>query len=131
MFERDYIMRILQTFFEDVAKVIHRKLHPDDEQQLEAFGDLYRNYLKNDRDYYYGMSSESLIASFSKDPDGIYKAEMVATLLYQDALLQKDETFRNELLGKSLALYQYIDQSSKDFSTERKEIIANIKGLLR
>ena len=33
MFERDYIMRILQNFFEDVAKIIHGKHHPDDEQQ--------------------------------------------------------------------------------------------------
>ncbi len=130
MFQRDYIMRILQTFFQDIAKLLRGKQRLDDEQQLEAFGDLYRNYLKNDRDYYYGMPTGNLIDSFNDDTDGIYKAEILATLLYHDAALQKDETTRKELLEKSLALYKYMDAQSKDFSPERKEIIETIEGML-
>ncbi len=130
MFERDYIMRLMQTFFEDVAKIVHRKRDPDDEYQLEAFGELYKEYLKNDRKHYYQLSAESLINSFREDADGIYKAEMLATLLYQDARLQKDEMIRKELLEKSLALYQFMDTESKDFSLERKEMIETIKDLL-
>ena len=126
MFERDYIMRILQNFFEDVAKIIHGKHRPDDEQ-LEAFGDLYQNYLKNDRAYYYRTSSESLIVSFNNDPDGMYKAEMLAILLYHDASLQKEEAIRKALLEKSLALLRYVDAQSKVFSPERKKMIEAIE----
>jgi len=127
MFELDYIMRILQNFFEDVAKIIHGKQRPNDEQQLEAFGDLYQNYLKNGRDEYYETSSERLIVSFNNDPDGIYKAEMLAILLYHDAFLQKDEAIRKVLLEKSLTLLRYLDAQSKVFSPERKKMIEAIE----
>ena len=130
MFELDYIMRILQNFFEDVAKIIHGKQRPNDEQQLEAFGDLYQNYLKNGRDEYYETSSDSLIVSFNNDSDGIYKAEMLATLLYHDAFLKKNGITKKELLEKSLALLRYVDAQSNVFSLERKEMIEIIEEML-
>ncbi|MDR1155471.1 MAG: hypothetical protein LBL04_12260 [Bacteroidales bacterium] len=131
MFERDYIMRILQTFFQDIAKLFRGKQRLDDRQQLEALGDLYRNYLKNDRDYYFGMTAENLVDSFHDDPEGMYGAEILATLLYHDAALQKDEGSRKGLLEKSLALYKHMDALSKTFSPERKEIIGSIEEMLR
>ncbi|MDR1172144.1 MAG: hypothetical protein LBL24_06805 [Bacteroidales bacterium] len=131
MFERDYMMRILQTFFQDMAKLLRDRQRLDDGQQLEALGDLYRNYLKNDRDDYFGMTAENLTDSFNGDPDRMYRAEILATLLYHDAALQKDEDSRNGLLEKSLALYKYLDALSRDFSPERKEIIGTIEGMLR
>ena len=130
MFERDYIMRILQTFFEDLAKLLHGQHRLDDDRQLEAFGDLYKKYLKDNREHYYASSVENLTASFNGDPDGIYKAEMLAVLLYHDASLQKDKTVRKEFLEKSLALYRYLDVQSKVFSPERKELIEIIEETL-
>ena len=67
MIERDYIMRILQNFFEDIAKIIHGKHHPDDEQQLEALVEnetqrknnaLLFEFMKLLRDYKFGFVQE-------------------------------------------------------------------------
>ncbi len=129
MFERDYLMRILQTFFKDLDELLHGKHYPDDEEQLEAIGDLYREYMKNGRGYFYELSAGDLVA-YNEDPDSIYKAEMLATLLYQDALLQKDIATKKALLDKSLALYQFINLHSKDFSLERTQMIDTIKKAL-
>ena len=131
MFERDYIMRILQNFFEDIARLIHGRHRFDDEQQLDAFGDLYKKYLKEGRNHFYASTAENILASFNDEPDGVYKAEMLANLLYHDACLQNDETIRKELLEKSLTLYRQVNVQSKDFSLERHEMIGIIGEMLR
>ncbi len=131
MLQRDYLMRNLQTFFKDLDELLHGKRKDDDEeQQSEAIGDMYREYLKNDRDYYAGLSVDDLITLYETDPDGMYKAEMLAALLYHDALLRKGVSEQKNLLEKSLVTYRFINTNSKDYSPKRLQAIAMIEELL-
>ena len=122
MFERDYIKRIIQNFFKDLNELINGRHEPDSDRLMAGIGDLYKEYLKKDRTYYYSLPEESITRIFEKDGD-IYKTEMLAALLRQDGLLQN----RKDLLEKSLTLYQHINEVSKDFSMDRLEAIREIK----
>ncbi len=129
MFERDYIMRMLQTFFNDLDAWIRKRRKLDlEKEEEEGLEELYQQYLKNNRSYFHKSTKADLIAVCKDDPDGIYKAEMLAALLYQDALLYDDGSLiQKELLEKSLMLYQYINDTSHTFSIERLQIIKEIK----
>lgn len=127
MFERDYIMRILQTFFDDLGKLIHGRQQDDEHEYFNALGELYLKYLKYDRFHVDTLSADALVATFREDAEGAFRAEMLATLLHHDGMLQD----RKELLEKSMALYRFINDSSKDFSMERVQTMHAIEELLQ
>ena len=131
MLQRDYIMRMLQEFFKDLDALFHGKQKRDGEISSDAIEEMHRRYLKNTREYYIKSSTDDLIASYENAPDGIYQAEMLAALLHREALLRIDTPLQKELLAKSLALYRYINIRSKNYSSERLQIIDEIEELLQ
>ena len=58
------------------------------------------------------------------------RVEILAELLYQDALIQSSDDEQKNLLEKSLYLLEYLDQHSDTFSFERKGKIAGIKKMI-
>ena len=131
MLQRDYIMRMIQGFFKDLDALFHGKQKRDREIPSAAIEEMHRRYLKNTREYHIKSSTDDLIASFADAPDGIYQAEMLAALLHREALLRIDIPLQKELLEKSLALYRYINIRSKNYSSERLQIIDEIEELLQ
>jgi hypothetical protein len=127
MFERDYIMRILQTFFDDLDKLIHGREQDDEHEYFNALGELYLKYLRHNRLYVDTLPADALVATFREDADGVFKAEMLAALLHHDGMWQE----RKDLLEKSLALYRFINDSSKDFSMERVQTMHAIEDMLQ
>ncbi len=129
--EQDYLMRMLQTFFNALYAWKNGKQKPDDEQEVDvALAELYQHYLKESRAYFHRMETGCLIAWLSEEPDGLEKAQMLTALLYEDALL-RDGATRKDLLEKSLSLYQHIQSVSKDFSIDRSRIMEDIEMLLQ
>lgn len=125
MLQRDYIMRLIQLFFEALAKFIRSKEGKEPELVRLELDDLYKTFLKQPRGYFNDLSIEDIINSF--DEEELFKIEIVAELMYQDALIG---SINEGLLTKSLALMKHIDLFSDTFSLNRQRKIGEIESLL-
>lgn len=126
MLHRDYIMRLIQLFFEALAKFIRNKEGKDPEILRPELDELYKNFLKHPRDFFKDFSVEEIINFFDND-EKLYKIEIVAELFYQDAMLGDPD---KELLRKALSLFKYVDLNSDTFSFDRQRKTGEIEKLL-
>ncbi len=126
MLHRDYIMRLIQLFFEALAKFIRNKEGKDPEILRPELDELYKNFLKHPRDFFKDFSVEEIINFFDND-EKLYKIEIVAELFYQDAMLGDPD---KELLRKALSLFRYVDLNSDTFSFDRQRKTGEIEMLL-
>ena len=127
MLERDYIMRLIQMFFEALAKFIRNKEGKDPEILHKEVDELYKTFLKLPRDHFYNMKFEEIVDSFDLT-ERVYKAEIVAELFYQDALL--NDEINEMLLRKSLDLFKYADLNTETFSIDRHRKMTEIESIL-
>lgn len=126
MLERDYILRLLSKFFEELSLYLDRK-HKGIEDQIETF---YTSYFRPS-EFYITSDKEDVLKSLSeygKDEEE-YRMEMLAELLCQDGLEREDGNKIN-LLQKSLFLYERLDELSTTYSFERKRKIQEILGII-
>lgn len=126
MLHRDYIMRLIQLFFEALAKFIRNKEGKDPEILRPELDELYKNFLKHPRNFFKDFSVEEIINFFDND-EKLYKIEIVAELFYQDAMLGDPD---KELLRKALSLFKYVDLNSDTFSFDRQRKTGEIEKLL-
>lgn len=126
MLQRDYIMKLIQLFFEALAKFLRNKGDKAPEVLRPELDELYKTFLKQPRDYFKSMSIDEIGNSFDEDTR-LYKIEIVAELFFQDALLGEVDKL---LLEKSLSLLQYAEINSDTFSIERHRKIGEIETIL-
>jgi len=131
MIERDYIMRILQEFFAALAKVVRQKEEDNNTADIqERFDAMYRQFFHASPDSFYYANNEIILADILEESDSDGDAEarmqMLSELLYQDALIKKDLQLRYVLLDKALYLLMYLENTSRTFSWERGQKIADI-----
>jgi hypothetical protein len=137
MIERDYIMRMLQMFFDAIAKVLNRNVPgivPDIPELQKSFNELYHQFFKKSPDHYYGIEKEEILAEieneWSSEKDAYAKIQMLSELLYQDAIIKNNLHERFALLEKSLYLLEHLDLKSRTFSWDRGGRINDIKKAL-
>lgn len=135
MLRKDYIMRMLEQFFKVLAKLIKNENNLEIEDIEIQLAELYDTYFKNDFNFFHDSDTDRIIEFLKSDNSGddLYKVEMLAELIYQDACLQQENEQRKSLLIKSLNLLEYLDKESKTFSMERfnkMEFIKNEVSLL-
>ena len=137
MIERDFLMRILQEFFEAIAKVVRRdspEHEPDVSNIQERLSEMYRQFFRISAEHYYQSSKEIILDELKNEnyseEDSYAKAQMLSELLYQDALLKTNVQERYDLLEKSLYLLEYLNYYSKTFSWDRNQRITDIKKIL-
>ena len=134
MVERDYIMRMLQEFFEAIAKVVRREspgMEPDVSLMQEQFNDMYSQFFRLPAGYFYDMEKEEILDALMTEghsnSDTFAKVQMLSELLYQDGLIKKEISERCRLLEKSLFLLEFLDSHSRTFSWDRRQKIEDIK----
>ncbi|NDV58467.1 hypothetical protein D0T85_10170 [Bacteroides sp. 519] len=118
---------MIQLFFEALAKFLRNKGGKDQEVLRRELDELYKTYLKQSRLDFNKMSVEEIVNSFNDD-EKVFKTEIVAELIYQDALVENED---NELLIKALGLFKYVDLISETFSVDRHRKIGEIEDLLK
>ena len=134
MIERDFFMRILQEFFEAIAKLVrrHSKISdPDFSQIQEQFNEMYEQFFRIPAEHYYQMSEDKILNELENEGrsenDMFAKMQMLSELLYQDAHIKKNKQERIDLLKKSLYLLEHINSNSRTFSWDRGLRISDIK----
>ena len=129
MLQRDYIMRLLQQFFETLEKLVEerdKKNGPELQLQLQS---IYRAYFNHPPTFYYDQDAEYILNEMGQNYGGeelLTRINMLSELLHQDALLKEPEE-QKYLLRKSLFLLKYLDEHSNTFSFERKGKIEEIE----
>ena len=132
MLQRDYIMRILQQFYDALHKLVNNiEAEKIEDVQLQ-FNGMYLDYLKKDSSFFYENDVNTILQFLGegKDKDSIAKINMLAELLYNDAMLNQDLDTKPNLLSKTLELLLFIKEKDKTFSSERDSRIGLIKRLL-
>lgn len=132
MIHKDYLLRILQQFFEEIAKYLRNKKEYEIENpqlQTQLTG-LYTTFFNQTADFYISKSADEIIASFDEQERPI-KIEMLSELIYQDALLKPQGETRQQLLQKSLDLFEYLNAHSATYSIPREQEMEQIKHLIR
>lgn len=126
MLQRDYIMRLIQLFFEALAKFLRKKENQTPDVLRPELDELYKTFLKYPRNHFKDMTIDEITDSFDEE-EKLYKLEIVAELFYQDALLGEVD---KQLLEKSLALFRYVDLNGDVFSFDRNRKIGEIEAIL-
>ena len=138
MIERDFIMRMLQMFFEALAKLIEKKDVPGEEPdpsyiQERLYG-MYEQFFHTPAIHFYHLSKEDmldeLLSNNYSERDILARVQMLSELLYQDAMVKNSTLEKYGLLEKSLYLFEYLNHHSNTFSWDRNQRILDIKKIL-
>jgi uncharacterized protein with von Willebrand factor type A (vWA) domain len=135
MIERDFIMRILQEFFNAIAKLIRVNVEdPDTSRIQKRFDEVYRQYFHRPPSWFYETEKEMILddltAEGRNERDTQGRVQMLAELLYQDGMTKRYLPDKYLLLEKSLYLFEYLDRNSRTFSWDRNGKIADIRKIL-
>lgn len=132
MIQDDYILRMLERFFQSLHNLLKQSKTVEDSQKLPDLTTLYTSYLEQNRSYFFTNDAPTIWADFEKEAQGFacVKSEIAAELLYLEAKKEQHPTTRRELLNKALSLLEYSEVSSSTFSVRRTQQIRAIKNLL-
>ena len=115
MFEKDYLMRLIQTLMDAINRIINSIDKDDIEGAKIQLSDSYR-LLGNQKEYFYNTDYEELIEFFKlKDGNYLKRVEFLAELIYLDATI---ETHKFEKFEKSKKMFQHYLEFSKEYSFE-------------
>lgn len=129
MLSRDYISRIIKTFFEALDEAFNGK--KEDKMEIQdQLNDLYKVYFQNDRESFLQNGAEDIIGFLQNDPDRMEKYGMLQELMYRDANIQDDPDIRNNLYRKIIYLCDYINNNSSNFSLIYDNRSAEINRIL-
>ena len=122
-------MRLLSDFTEALEKLIKEKKQKDGPEYQLQLQSMYRSYFNHTPEFYYDQDADYILNDLQQQYEGdefLIRVDMLAELLYQDALTKQSEE-QKYLLSKSLHLIEYLDKHSDTFSFERRNKIQEIK----
>lgn len=131
MFERDYILRIIQQFARMIAHIIGLKEQGKYDEALEEIKDAYGNTLK--------LNYDEVVGYNEKEWDEFLRThshqewEMVSDLLRLEGEILVEMNRRDGScfrLYKALDLLHYVEEADKTYSLDRKQKIAGIEDTL-
>jgi len=125
MYQRDYILRMMEMLAQLIAGILKLIKTGDINQASHALENAYRFAFQHDSLKLRDLPEEKLIENLLKEfhyTNG--HLEMLAELFYAEAeLLRAEEKHTDSYLlyRKSLALYEYIDRESRSYSQDRQD----------
>ena len=130
MFEKDYLMRLIQTLLDAINKIVNSIDKGDIEGAKTQLSDSYR-LLGNEEDYFSKTDYKELIEFFkSKEGNYLKRVEFLAELIYLEATIEEDKILKYEKFKKSKKLFEYYSEFSKEYSFEINNKLVFIKNEL-
>ena len=130
MFEKDYLMRLIQTLMDAINRIVNSIDKDDIEGAKIQLSDSFR-LLGNQDEYFYNTEYEELI-EFFKLEEGNYlkRVEFLAEFIYLDATIEEEKTSKFEKFEKSKNLFQHYIEYSKEYSFDLNNKLILIKNEL-
>ena len=130
MFEKDYLMQLIQTLLDAINKIVNSIDKEDIEGAKKQISDSYRLF-GNEEDYFSKTDYKELIEFFKlKDGNYLKKVKFLAELIYLEATIEENKTLKFEKFEKSKKLFQYYSEFSKEYSFEINNKLVFIKNEL-
>ena len=130
MFEKDYLMRLIQTLLDAINKILNSIDNEDIEGAKKQISDSYR--LLGDEDEYFSKTDYKQLIDFFKSKEGNYlkRVEFLAELIYLEATIEENKILKYEKFEKSKKLFEYYSEFSKEYSFEINNKLVFIKNEL-
>jgi len=128
MYQKDYIMRMIEAFAKMVAGIVGLIRKGDPDTALARIKETYDTILKIDPEELYQYDDPEWY-KFCNERN-LDELEMVAELLKLEGEIRMDKGKSEEglrLLYRSLELFNYVDGQSGTFSVVRSEKISTLK----
>ena len=130
MFEKDYLMRLIQTLMDAINRIVNSIDKDDIEGAKIQLSDSFR-LLGNQDEYFYNTEYEELIEFFKlEEGNYIKRVEFLAEFIYLDATIEEDKTSKFEKFEKSKNLFQHYIEYSKEYSFDLNNKLILIKNEL-
>jgi tetratricopeptide (TPR) repeat protein len=132
MYQKDYILRMIEMFGEFIAAIFGYIKKGNYKQAYESINRAYYDLLKEDASFFQKIPkdeiSEKLVSKHNYTNNHL---EILAELFYAEAELKykegkKDESI--ELYEKSLILFEFVDNNSRTYSLNRESRQRSIKN---
>ena len=128
MLERDYIMRLVREFAEALELLLNKK---DRDTQREEIRTMYTRYV-GPYEFYHTAAVEDVMQSFEQYPEEerLNRMEMLAELYYVETSLVSGPV-REMMLGKALAIFDFVDSHDRTYSLTRIEKMGEIRRKIK
>ena len=138
MYQKDYILRMVEMLAEMIAIILGLAKKGDYKQASERLSRVYYDMLKQDASFFRTIPEEELTNKLLKEHDyNNGHLEILAELFNAEAELEFAQGNRAgslEYSRKSLTLFEFIDKELKTYSAERinkmKSIRDRVEALL-
>lgn len=115
MLTRDYISRIIRTFFQALELLFTGKKE-DEEEQEKKLEELYLTYFEKSRQDFLTEKAEDMMVYLKEDPYYLEKCGMLGEVLYREFHGAEDPALKENLARKVIYLYDYVNNHSADYS---------------
>lgn len=136
MIEQDYLLKIMQEFIDAIGKILRRPNEDDRaaERRMQAhFDAISQQFFRHPTTHFLRLEKEDILDDLLAESDPRRtegRAQMLAELLYRNALIKTSHMERLDLLEKSLYLFAYIGRTSRTYSWDRERKMADIRRRL-
>lgn len=130
MFEKDYLMRLIETLLDAINKIVNSIDKADIEGAKIQLSDSF-SLLGHKEDFFLNTKCKEIIEFFKlKDGDYLKRVQLLAELLYLAASIEKNDTLKLEKIKKAKTLFQHYMKFSKEYSFEVKNKLVLIDNEL-
>ncbi|MDA9970599.1 hypothetical protein N9E56_02065 [Flavobacteriaceae bacterium] len=130
MEKRDYLMRLISIFMNALNRIINCIDLDDIENAKIQINEAYA-LLDADSSYFLNNSLDNIIVFFkTKEGDYLKRIQMLSQLLYCDSLVQDENFMKQQKLKKAIALLEYQNLYSEEYSLELNNQLSQMKNML-
>ena len=130
MEERDYLMRLITVFMNALNRIINCIDLDDIENAKTQINEAYA-LLDADSSYFLNNSLDNIIVFFkTKEGDYLKRIQMLSQLMYYDSLVQEADLMKQQKLKKTIALLEYQNLYTEEYSLELNAKLSQMKNTL-
>ena len=132
MYQRDYLLRMIEMIAELIAGILGLIKKGDFQQASQSLDNAYYDFLKQDASLFRSIDKEKLtdeLLSLHNYTHG--HLEILSELFYAEAELlyaQGQQSRSTEFYEKTLTLYEFVNKESKTFSFDKELKISLIRN---
>lgn len=118
MIKQDYLLAMIEHFFKLIARALGIK-ETNPEALVPELDKLYNQFLDNNREHFLTAGITDIYTTFGTDAKGLAQTEMLAELFYRELMLFHNPEQNKQIATNLIALYDYLDVQTREFSIER------------
>ena len=130
MEKRDYLLRQITVFMNALNRIINC-IDLDDTKNAKIQIDEAYALLDANSNYFHESGLETIITFFkNKEGDHFKRIQVLSQLMYFDSLVQESDFLKQQKLIKAIALLEYHNHYTEEYSLEQNNLLSLMKNML-